>query len=47
MNVDNFNWFLHIMLFLHTEKVIKRQEEKKMRRVENDSDEEENSDMDE
>jgi len=47
MNVDNFNWFLHIMLFLHTEKVIKRQEEKKMRWVENDSDEEENSDMDE
>lgn len=30
------------MLFLHTERVIKRQEEKQRRLVENDSDKEEN-----
>ena len=46
MTVDNFNWFLHIMLFLHTGKVIKRQKEKK-EKVEDDSDEEDNSDMEE
>jgi hypothetical protein len=28
MTVGNFNWFLHTMLFLHTERVIKRQVEK-------------------
>jgi hypothetical protein len=32
MTVDNFNWFLHAMLFLHTERVIKKQLDKEVRR---------------
>ena len=28
MTVDNFNWFLHYLLFLHTQRVIKKQREK-------------------
>ena len=28
MTVDNFNWFLHFLLFLHTQRVIRKQKEK-------------------
>ena len=28
MTVDNFNWFLHCLLFLHTQRVIRKQKEK-------------------
>ena len=28
MTVDNFNWFLHYLLFLHTQRVIRKQKEK-------------------
>jgi len=28
MTVDNFNWFLHCLLFLHTQQVIRKQKEK-------------------
>lgn len=28
ITVDNFNWFLHYLLFLHTQRVIKKQREK-------------------
>jgi hypothetical protein len=28
MTVNNFNWFLHSLLFIHTERVIKAQKEK-------------------
>jgi hypothetical protein len=45
MSVDNFNWFLHVMFFLHTEKVIQRQKKKREIWAENDNDEEENSDL--
>jgi hypothetical protein len=42
MTVGNFNWFLHTMLFLHTERVIKRQveQQKKDETGEVDSDSE-------
>ena len=40
MTVDNFNWFLHSMLFIHTQRVIRKQKEKERRRAEEDDDEE-------
>jgi hypothetical protein len=44
MTVNNFNWFIHAMLFLHTERVIEKQLNKELRRnqYESDSDEEDN-----
>ena len=48
MTVVNFNWFLHAMLFLHTERVIKKQLDKQRRREaidDSDSDDEAESDM--
>jgi hypothetical protein len=42
MTVHNFNWFLHALLFLHTERVIKKQQEKaKKKERDEDEDEEE------
>ncbi|TFK32969.1 hypothetical protein BDQ12DRAFT_700970 [Crucibulum laeve] len=29
MNVENFNWTMHSLLFIHTQKIIKKQQEKK------------------
>jgi hypothetical protein len=43
MSTGNFNWFLHTMLFLHTQQVIQRQEEKRIR-SENEEDEEDDDD---
>jgi hypothetical protein len=41
MTVDNFNWFLHYLLFLHTQRVIKKQREKaKKNEVDEDEDSE-------
>ena len=48
MTVVNFNWFLHAMLFLHTERVIKKQLDKQRRREaidDSDSDDEAESNM--
>jgi hypothetical protein len=44
MTVNNFNWFIHAMVFLHTERVIEKQLNKELRRnqYESDSDEEDN-----
>ena len=44
MTANNFNWFIHAMVFLHTERVIEKQLNKKLRRnqYESDSDEEDN-----
>jgi len=44
MTVNNFNWFIHTMVFLHTERVIEKQLNKELRRnqYESDSDEEDN-----
>ena len=38
MTSDNFNWFLHSMLFYHTRHVIAKQEEKASRVNNSDSD---------
>ena len=40
MTVDNFNWFLHCLLFLHTQRVIRKQKEKARRGEEVNEDEE-------
>jgi len=40
MTVDNFNWFLHYLLFLHTQQVIKKQREKAKKNEEVDEDDE-------
>ena len=52
MTIDNFNWFLHVMLFYHTRNVlekIKEKEEKKRNDVENnnenDSDDDDDGDV--
>jgi hypothetical protein len=42
MTPGNFNWFLHSLLFLHTERVIEAQKEKKQRQDRTDDDENEN-----
>ena len=46
MTVDNFNWFIHVMLFIHKERVIQKQLNKTGKyqhdENENDSDEEDN-----
>ena len=40
MSTGNFNWFIHTMLFIHTERVIEKQKQKIARqRVANDNDE--------
>jgi hypothetical protein len=44
MNVDNFNWFLHSLLFLHTQHVINKQKEKERKRIDEDEDEDEDED---
>jgi hypothetical protein len=38
MTVDNFNWFLHSLLFLHTQRVIRKQQER-ARKKEDEEDE--------
>ena len=45
MTVDNFNWFLHCLLFIHTKRVINKQREKAKKRREEDEDEDEGIDI--
>jgi hypothetical protein len=40
MTPNNFKWYLHALLFIHTQQVIKRQ----MNKVENEDDEDEDDD---
>jgi hypothetical protein len=47
MTVDNFNWFLHCLLFIHTQRVINKQREKAKKRREEDEDEDEGIDIEE
>jgi len=47
MTVGNFNWFLHTILFLHTERVLKKQVEKQMKKDANDSDSDDSDSDDE
>ena len=46
MTAGNFNWFLHTMLFIHTQMVIQKQE-KKRRREENGEEEKEKEEEEE
>ena len=41
MTVNNFNWTLHALLFLHTQKVINKQNARKANNVDDESDEDE------
>lgn len=41
MNAGNFDWFLHTMLFLHTERVIRKQQQKQRDSQSEDEEEEE------
>jgi hypothetical protein len=47
MNTENFNWLLHSLLFLHTERVIQRQKRKieQQESSDDDDDEEEEEDI--
>ena len=47
MTVDNFNWFLHCLLFLYTQQVIKKQREKGKKNEEVDDDDDEGIDIEE
>ncbi|KIM86083.1 hypothetical protein PILCRDRAFT_65626, partial [Piloderma croceum F 1598] len=38
MTIDNFRWFLHVMLFIHTQRVIQKQKDQE--KVEGNGDEE-------
>ena len=40
MTIGNFNWFLHSLLFLHTQRVIKRQKDKARNKEDEGEDEE-------
>ena len=48
MTVGNFNWFLHTMLFYHTNYVIQKQKRKlaKEKKKKKDSDDDDDSDSD-
>ena len=37
MTGGNFNWFLHVMIFMHTLEVIRKQEEKRMKDEDDES----------
>jgi hypothetical protein len=39
MTPNNFNWLLHSLLFLHTQRVIKAQQDKAKKSEEDDDDE--------
>ena len=44
MTVGNFNWFLHTMLFYHTQMVLEKQEKRESRRSDDDNDSADDSD---
>jgi hypothetical protein len=49
MTIDNFNWFLHVMLFYHTRNVlekIKKKEEKKRNGLDNNNENDSDDDDD-
>ena len=47
MTVYNFNWFLHSLLFLHTQRIINKQKEEENRKAEGIEEEEDDDDDDE
>jgi hypothetical protein len=44
MSAGNFNWFLHTMLFLHTERILKKQLEKQRKKNAGDDDDDDDDD---
>ena len=46
MSAGNFNWFLHVMLFMHSLYIIEQQEAKKKDGVNEDDSEDEDDDVD-
>jgi len=47
MTIDNFKWFLHVMLFVHTQRVIQKQQDKEKMEGNEDEEDEEGIDIDE
>jgi len=47
MTPNNFNWFLHSLLFLHTQRVIKAQQDKAKKSEDEDEDEDDDGGDDE
>ena len=47
MTIDNFRWFLHVMLFIHTQRVIQKQKDKEKMEENEDEEDEEGIDIDE
>ena len=47
MKIGNFDWFLHVMLFYHTQHVIQKQGQKKKPHQIDDNDDEDNEDNEE
>jgi hypothetical protein len=47
MTPNNFNWFLHSLLFLHTQRVIKAQQDKAKKSENEDDDDDDDDDDDE
>ena len=45
MTIDNFRWFLHVMLFIQTQRVIQKQKNKE--KVEENEEDEEGIEVDE
>jgi hypothetical protein len=46
MTPNNFNWFLHSLLFLHTQRIIKAQKEKAIKLQQQDEEDDEEDDDD-
>ena len=47
MTPNNFNWLLHSLLFLHTQRVIKAQKDKAKKAEEDDDDDDDETDTEE
>jgi len=45
MTPNNFNWFLHSLLFFHTQRVIKAQQDKAKKSEDDDDDGEDETDI--
>jgi hypothetical protein len=46
MTPNNFNWLLHSLLFLHTQRVIKAQQDKAKKSEDEDEDDEDDDETD-
>ena len=47
MTIDNFRWFLHVILFIHTQRVIQKQKYKEKVEENGDEEDEEGIEVDE